>query len=59
MNWAALGEFVHAVLVTQTDVFHRLLGTTNITVAQFFRALVPAVAPRPQQNNGEDEKRMA
>jgi Ca2+-transporting ATPase len=44
MNRTALGEFALAVLVTQTDVFHRLLGTTDITMAQFFLALVPAIA---------------
>jgi Ca2+-transporting ATPase len=44
MNRVALGEFVLAVLVTQMDVFHRLLGTTDITMAQFFWALVPAIA---------------
>ena len=44
MNWAALGEFVLAVLVTQMDVFHRLLGTTDINAQQFGWALLPAVA---------------
>jgi Ca2+-transporting ATPase len=44
MNWAALGEFVLAVLVTQMDVFHRLLDTTDINLAQFGWALVPAIA---------------
>jgi Ca2+-transporting ATPase len=44
MNWAMLGEFVLAVLVTQMDVFHRLLGTTDINLRQFGWALVPAVA---------------
>ena len=44
MNRVALGEFVLAVLATQTDVFHRLLGTTDITMAQFFWALAPAIA---------------
>ena len=43
MNWALLGEFVLAVLVTQMDVFHRLLDTTPITLAQFAWALVPAL----------------
>jgi Ca2+-transporting ATPase len=32
------------VLVTQMDVFHRLLGTTDINLRQFGWALVPAVA---------------
>ncbi len=44
MNWAMLGEFILAVLVSQMDVFHRLLGTTDINLRQFGWALVPAVA---------------
>ena len=44
MNWAMVGEFVLAVLVTQMDVFHRLLGTTDINLRQFGWALVPALA---------------
>jgi P-type Ca2+ transporter type 2C len=44
MNYAMIGEFILAVLVTQMDVFHRLLGTTDINVRQFGWALVPAVA---------------
>ncbi len=44
MNWAMLGEFVLAVLVTQMDVFHRLLGTVDINLRQFGWALVPALA---------------
>ena len=44
MNWAMLGEFVVAVLVTQMDVFNRLLGTTQINLRQFAWALVPAIA---------------
>jgi Ca2+-transporting ATPase len=44
MNRTALGEFVLAVLVTQTDAFHRLLGTTDIDLAQFGWSLVPALA---------------
>ncbi|HEY7054857.1 MAG TPA: HAD-IC family P-type ATPase, partial [Mycobacterium sp.] len=43
MNRAALFEFILAVVVTQTDVLHRLLGTTDISVAQFCWALLPAV----------------
>jgi P-type Ca2+ transporter type 2C len=43
MNWAMLGEFVLAVLVTQMDVFHRLLGTTQLNLRQFGWALVPAL----------------
>ncbi len=44
MNWTLLGEFVLAVLVTQMDVFNRLLDTTPIDLAQFGWALVPALA---------------
>ena len=44
VNWTILGEFVLAVLVTQMDVFHRLLGTTQINLRQFGWALLPAVA---------------
>jgi Ca2+-transporting ATPase len=44
MNWTLLGEFLLAVLVTQMEVFNRLLDTTPITLAQFGWALVPAVA---------------
>jgi Ca2+-transporting ATPase len=44
MNWAMAGEFVLAVLVTQMDVFHRLLGTVDINLRQFGWALVPAIA---------------
>jgi Ca2+-transporting ATPase len=41
MNWAILGEFILAVLVTQMDVFHRLLGTVDINLRQFSWALLP------------------
>jgi Ca2+-transporting ATPase len=44
MNWAMLGEFILAVLITQMDVFNRLLGTTQINLRQFAWALVPAIA---------------
>src|SRR5262249_61791062 len=44
MNWAIIGEFVLAVLVTQMDVFHRLLGTVDINLRQFSWALIPALA---------------
>jgi Ca2+-transporting ATPase len=44
MSWVMLGEFIVAVLVTQMDVFHRLLGTTDINLREFGWALVPAVA---------------
>ena len=44
MNLAMLGEFVLAVLVTQTDVFNRLLGTTSLNMKEFAWALVPALA---------------
>ena len=44
MNWAMLGEFVLAVLVTQMDVFNRLLGTVQINLREFGWALLPAIA---------------
>ncbi|SBT94524.1 Ca2+-transporting ATPase [Streptomyces sp. DI166] len=44
MNWAMLVEFALAVFVTQMDVFRRLLGTTELTLAQFAWALLPALA---------------
>ncbi|PBC78966.1 Ca2+-transporting ATPase [Streptomyces sp. TLI_235] len=44
MNWAALGEFVLAVMVTQMDGFRRILGTTRISVQQFGWALLAALA---------------
>ena len=44
MNWAMLGEFVLAVLVTQMDALRRILGTTDINLREFGWALVPAVA---------------
>jgi P-type Ca2+ transporter type 2C len=44
MNWAMLGEFVLAVLVTQLNVFNRLLDTAQINLREFGWALVPAIA---------------
>jgi Ca2+-transporting ATPase len=44
MNRAALAEFVLAVLVTQMDAFHRMLGTTDLNARQFGWALLAAVA---------------
>jgi Ca2+-transporting ATPase len=43
MNWTAFGEFVLAVLTTQMDLFHRILGTTALNMRQFRWALVPVV----------------
>ena len=43
MNWAMLGEFALAVAATQMDVLQRLLGTTELDLAQFGWALVPAL----------------
>jgi Ca2+-transporting ATPase len=43
MNWAVLVEFILAVLVTQMDVFNRLLDTTEISLGQFGWALLPAL----------------
>ncbi|MGW2343032.1 cation-translocating P-type ATPase [Streptomyces sp. NPDC001661] len=44
LNWTILGEFVLAVLVTQTDVFNRLLDTVPLHIGQFGWALLPALA---------------
>ncbi|MFJ9560788.1 cation-translocating P-type ATPase [Streptomyces fuscichromogenes] len=44
MNRAMLIEFVLAILVTQMDAFRRLLGTTELNLAQFGWALLPALA---------------
>ena len=44
MNRAMIVEFVLAVLVTQMDVFRRLLGTTQINLREWGWALVPAIA---------------
>jgi P-type Ca2+ transporter type 2C len=44
MNRAMLGELVLAVLVTQMDVFNRLLGTVQLNLRQFAWALLPALA---------------
>jgi P-type Ca2+ transporter type 2C len=44
MNWAMIGEFILAVLVTQMGLFNRLLGTTQLNLRQFGWALVPALA---------------
>jgi P-type Ca2+ transporter type 2C len=43
MNRAAAIEIGLAVLVTQMDVFHRLLNTVEINTVQFLWAIVPAV----------------
>jgi Ca2+-transporting ATPase len=43
MNWAAIGEIVLAVLVTQMDGFRRIFETTALTINQFSWALLPPV----------------
>jgi Ca2+-transporting ATPase len=43
MNWIALAELALTVLVTQMDVFNRLLDTTPLSAAQFGMALTSAV----------------
>ncbi len=43
MNRAMIAEFVLAVLVTQTDAFRRLLGTTQLNLREFAWALVPPI----------------
>jgi Ca2+-transporting ATPase len=42
MNRAAAVEIALAVLVTQMDVFHRLLNTVELDAVQFLWAVVPA-----------------
>ncbi|GAA4853594.1 cation-translocating P-type ATPase [Pseudonocardia benzenivorans] len=44
LNWTILAEFALAVLVTQMDVFQRLLGTVDISLSQFGWACLPALA---------------
>ncbi|CAM5257314.1 Calcium-transporting ATPase 1 [Streptomyces alboniger] len=44
LNWTMLAEFVLVVLVTQTDVFNRLLDTTPLGAGQFGWALLPPLA---------------
>jgi Ca2+-transporting ATPase len=44
LNWTMFGEFVLAILATQTDVFNRLLGTTPLHIGQFGWALLPPIA---------------
>jgi Ca2+-transporting ATPase len=44
MNWALLGEFALAVFATQLDAFRHLLGTVQLSAAQFLWALVPPLA---------------
>jgi Ca2+-transporting ATPase len=43
MNWIALVEVALAVMVTQMDLFNRLLDTTPLKVGQFGLALAAAV----------------
>jgi P-type Ca2+ transporter type 2C len=47
MNWAMIGEFVLAVLVTQMGLFNRLLGTEQLNLRQFGWALVPPLVLLP------------
>ena len=43
VNWTALAELALAVMVTQMDLFNRLLGTTPLRAGQFGLALASAV----------------
>ena len=43
MNWTAAAEIALAVMVTQMDLFNRLLKTTPLTAPQFGLALAAAV----------------
>jgi P-type Ca2+ transporter type 2C len=43
MNWTALAELALAVMITQMDLFNRLLNTQPLTAPQFGLALAAAV----------------
>jgi P-type Ca2+ transporter type 2C len=43
MNWTAVAELALAVMVTQMDLFNRLLGTTRLKAPQFGLAVASAV----------------
>ncbi len=43
MNWAALGEFILAVLTTQMDALRRILGTTDLSMKEFRWTLIPPI----------------
>jgi Ca2+-transporting ATPase len=43
MNWTGLAEIALAVMITQMDVFNRLLNTQPLTAPQFGLALAAAV----------------
>ena len=43
MNWTAIAELALAVMITQMDLFNRLLGTKPLTAPQFGLALAVAV----------------
>ena len=43
MNWTAVAEIALAVMVTQMDLFNRLLGTVPLKAGQFGLALAPGV----------------
>jgi Ca2+-transporting ATPase len=43
MNWTAVAELALAVMITQTDLFNRLLKTAPLTAPQFGLALAAAV----------------
>ena len=43
MNWIALGEAALTVMVTQMDLFNRLLNTVPVKIGQFGLAFASAV----------------
>jgi Ca2+-transporting ATPase len=43
MNYAALGEFILAVLSTQLDALRRILGTTDLSMKEFRWTLIPPI----------------
>jgi P-type Ca2+ transporter type 2C len=43
MNWTAIAEIALAVMITQMDLFNRLLDTTPLKAGQFGLALAAAL----------------
>jgi Ca2+-transporting ATPase len=43
LNWTALAEIIGAYLITQSEFFRRLLGTTELTTQQWLLAFLAAV----------------
>ena len=43
MNWTVVAEVVLAIIVVETGLFHRFLGTASMSLEQWAFAVVPAV----------------